>query len=54
MRIRYVSEGVYYEADVHEVDILTSKSLKGDPIPEEEWSQGFRFCEEDDNDALAD
>lgn len=45
MKIRYVSDGVYYEADVREVDILTDKGLKGDSIPEEEWTQGFRFCE---------
>lgn len=48
VKIRYVSDGVYYEADVREVDILTDKGLKGDPIPEEEWSQGFRFSENEE------
>ena len=45
MKIRYVSEGVYYEAEVQEVDVLTKKGLVGEPIPEEEWTQGFRFSE---------
>ena len=53
MIIRYVSRGVMYEAVVHEFDVLTDKGLKADPIPDEEWSQGFRF-EEADNEVMGD
>ena len=48
MLIRYMSDGAYYEAEVKEVDILTKKGIAADSIPEDEWTQGFRVKEADD------
>lgn len=41
----YSPEGITVVVGATEVDIETKKGLSGDPIPSEEWSQGFRFKE---------
>ncbi len=41
----YSPEGITVVVGATEVDIETNKGLSGDPIPSEEWSQGFRFKE---------
>lgn len=41
----YSEDGVTVVVGAKEVDIETKHGLKGDPIPSEEWSQGFRFKE---------
>ena len=41
----YSPEGVTIVVGATQVDIETKKGLSGDPIPSEEWSQGFRFKE---------
>ena len=46
----YSPEGVTIVVGATQVDIETKKGLSGDPIPSEEWSQGFRFKESDDAD----
>lgn len=41
----YSDEGITIVVGAKEVEIQTKKGLSGDPIPDEEWSQGFRFKE---------
>lgn len=41
----YSDEGITIVVGAKEVEIQTNKGLSGDPIPDEEWSQGFRFKE---------
>lgn len=41
----YSEDGVTVVVGAKEVDIETKHGLKGDPIPSEEWSTGFRFKE---------
>ena len=41
----YTDEGITIVVGAKEVEIQTNKGLSGDPIPSEEWSQGFRFKE---------
>ena len=48
MIIRFFNYGEPYEVEVHEFDVLTDKGLKADSIPEEEWTQGFRFTESEE------
>ena len=51
MRITiYSAEGITQVIGAYEVDIETKKGLEGDPIPSEEWSQGFRFKEREEED----
>ena len=46
MKITITSpEGITIVVGATEVDIETNKGLEGTPIPEEEYSQGFRFKE---------
>ena len=44
----YTDEGITVVVGAKEVDIETKKGLSGDPIPSEEWSQGFRFKESEE------
>lgn len=49
MRITiYSEEGITQVVGAYEVDIETKKGLSGEPIPSEEWSQGFRFKESEE------
>ena len=51
MRITvYSPEGITIVVGATEVDIETKHGLIGDPIPSEEWSQGFKFKESADED----
>lgn len=34
---------------VNEITVLTNKSLTGESIKDEDWHQGFRFIEGDEN-----
>lgn len=44
----YTDEGITIVVGAKEVEIQTNKGLSGGPIPDEEWSQGFRFRESED------
>lgn len=44
----YTDEGITVVVGAKEVDIETNKGLSGDPIPSEEWTQGFRFRESEE------
>lgn len=44
----YTDEGITVVVGAKEVDIETKHGLSGDPIPSEEWTQGFRFRERED------
>ena len=44
----YTEEGPVVIYGAEKVDIQTKNGLSGDPIPDEEWTQGFRFKEERD------
>ena len=49
MKITITSpEGITIVVGATEVDIETKKGLVGDPIPSDEWSQGFRFRESEE------
>lgn len=41
----YSDDGVTVVVGAKEIDIESKHGLKGDPIPSEEWSTGFRFTE---------
>lgn len=49
MKITITSpEGITIVVGATEVDIQTKHGLEGKPIPDEEWSQGFRFKESEE------
>lgn len=45
----YAEDGVTVVYGASAVDIETNKGLIADSIPDDEWSQGFRFTENDNN-----
>lgn len=44
----YSPDGITVVVGATEVDIETKHGLKGDPIPSEEWSTGFKFKENEE------
>ena len=44
----YTDEGITVVVGAKEVDIQTKHGLEGKNIPDEEWTQGFRFRESED------
>lgn len=44
----YSPGGITVVVGATEIDVQTKHGLKGDPIPDEEWTQGFRFTENSD------
>ena len=44
----YSEDGITVVVGATEVDIETKKGLSGEPIPSEEWTQGFRFKESEE------
>jgi hypothetical protein len=44
----YSPEGITVVVGATEVDIQTKHGLEGKSIPDEEWTQGFRFTENEE------
>lgn len=44
----YSPDGITVVVGATEVDIQTKHGLEGKNIPDEEWTQGFRFKESED------
>ena len=47
----YAEDGVTVVYGATAVDVETNKGLIADSIPDDEWSQGFRFTENDNEDS---
>ena len=47
----YSPDGITVVVGATEIDVQTKHGLKADPIPDEEWTQGFRFKENRNEDS---
>ena len=47
----YSPDGITVVVGATEIDVQTKHGLRADSIPDEEWTQGFRFRENRDEDS---